>query len=145
VKLDHWWSSRSDLNEELVGEKVETYLKNNGFHYFVVSPDTYMEGIIVRIDEIGSSDFPGRTEEIAKISNFAYFLFDKLKLKKNCLHFIIGRTMINGEGKPEGSINALDDVTFTELTGEILPRELRGTKTLDELFEWIRDLNSKGF
>jgi len=138
IRLDHWWSSRSDLDKETVGKKLETYLKDNGFRYLVVGQDTYMDGILISVEDIGKYDFPGRTEEIRKISDFACFLFDELQLQKNCLHFVIGRNMINGEGQPEGSFHALDETVFNELTGKFLPKKF-GPKTIDEFKDWMDD------
>ena len=101
-----------------------------------------MEGILISIEDIGKSDFPERTEELGKISDLGYFLFDKLQVKKTCLHFIIGRRMLNGDGKMEGSFNALDPVIFTELTGITAPEEFK-SKTFEELKEWMEDTYSR--
>ena len=137
--IDHYESPLFAYeDEEMLGEKIEEYLKKNGFHYAVNDPDTYMEGITVWFLEIGKSSYPRKTDEIRKISDLSSFFFDTLKLNKSCLHFVFGEYVFNGKGEFEVIEHALNKVTFEELTGEILPSELESMAMMDFLDKWKR-------
>jgi len=134
--LNHLSSSLPDLeDEEEIGKKIEDYLTRSGFHYAVNCPDTYLEGITVWFDytaEVGS----WKDKQIRKLSDLALFLFETLRLGKNCLHFVFREYIINGEGKFEVSWNAIDEIVFQEITSLPLPPELKA-KTLSEFDdEW---------
>jgi len=134
--INHPISSLTNFkDEEKLGEEIEKYLKKNGFHYAVNDPDTYLMGITVWLKEIGKTSHPGRTDEIRKLSDLASFLYETLQLSKNCLHFIFGECIVNGEGKFEMAEHSLSEIVFEELTGEVLPPGLESKTVLDFLDE----------
>lgn len=139
--LDHLDSSEPELNSEDVGRLIEDYLKKNDFRYLVVSQYSYMYGILIIIEDIGTGDYPERTKEIEKISNLASFLFDKLDIGKTSLRFIMGQKMLLGNRGTRSSFISVDPVIFSELTGIPAP-EIFKPKTKEEFLKSIEDIYS---
>ena len=114
------------MDEDELAERIEKYLKKNGFHYAMNDPDlSFMNGIIVWVPDIGDSDYPSKNEEITKLSDLSTFLLDTLQLDRKCLHFSFKEHIINGEGVFEVRVDYLNKTAFEELTGEVLPSEIR--------------------
>jgi hypothetical protein len=64
-----------------------------------------------------------KNENLRRISDLASFVFDTLKLNKNCLHFNFQEFEISGDGQEHISLEAVDEEMFEGLTGLPLPEE----------------------
>lgn len=122
-------------DEEKFLEKIESFLKEKNYYYALRDPENPSEGFTIWLPEVNiQSDYPGKNEELAKISELGHFLLDTLKLKQNCLHFIFSEIAINGDGNLEEIWVAVDETVFEELTGKQLPKRYK-SPSLTEFLE----------
>ena len=106
VIIDHPHSKSRKLNQDdgLLWDQIEDFLTLNKYIYAQMEPEVGAhDGLIVWLPDVGprSHKYPKKDEDIRQISDLAKFLFEDLKLTKNCLHFVFSEHCINGEGKTE--------------------------------------------
>jgi hypothetical protein len=127
VVLNHPFSKvpKFRKNDKLLWERIEDFLKEGKYRYALADPEDVYNGIMMWLPDVGPRDhkYPTRDEEIKSISDLGKFLFEELKLNKTCLHFVFTEICVNGEGKREERWQAIEEVVFEELTGEILPKD----------------------
>jgi hypothetical protein len=122
IRLDHPESSLG-IDEDELWTKIEEFLKKGKYCYVFGDPSNEggpasWEGIIIWLPQPEiQSTYPEKDKEIAKISDLGVFLFDDLKLKRNCLHFTLVELFLNGDGEFEETDHTVNDLVFKELTG----------------------------
>lgn len=123
-------SSKSIRSEDEIWDRIEVYLTDNNIMYAWLNPAIApMDGMILWLPTVNvGGAYPEKNEELRKISDLASFLFDTLKLNKNCLHFNFRHYGFSGDGQEHMAFEAVDEVIFEELTGLPLPEEAKGKK-----------------
>ncbi|MCL5949476.1 MAG: hypothetical protein M1490_03250 [Candidatus Bathyarchaeota archaeon] len=133
IIIDHPMFRLTETEEDtdddgLLWDKIETYLRSNNIKYAAISEDEEIglnDGIIVWLPDLSPREhyYEKKEQHIKQVQDFSRFLFDELKLSKMCLHFINIEECVNGEGNFEQVWNAIDEVTYGELTGLTLPKQ----------------------